>query len=128
MSALEADVLEAFRLEGARVWAEASQNRSDMAVWIESLGGPILVEVKSISSRDQVVHAQAQLLRYLAERHAVLGLLVLGGNTKGVQLEMTAQPPLVVTMTVDDVDKLSRKRQLTATLIALRNQVIHGVR
>ncbi|WP_044188052.1 hypothetical protein [Hyalangium minutum] len=104
----------------------------DLAAWFDAtqsiLGNPILVEVKRVTTRDDLVAAQHQMMLLLARRPLGSGLLVYYPSMPDVVPEVTAHLPISVTLSFDDLVKLVRSGTLLETLIQLRNAAAHGHR
>src|ERR1700687_2996034 len=73
----------------------------DLAAWFDatqsSLGNPVVVEVKRVGSRHDLLLAQAQLVRLLSDQRFGAGLLVYYPSLPDMGPEATPQLPISVT-------------------------------
>jgi hypothetical protein len=124
---LERLVARAFKAEGVPVWQDDRDVGTDIAAWAQPLGGALLVEVKTAPRASEwIAQAQIRLQRAVLERAAVAGVLVYWSPGERRDPEVSAGPPLLITISAEDVVELANKGELLRTVTQLRNAFVHG--
>lgn len=119
---------EAFKNEGALIWTEADADAgTDLAVWLDRLKGPLLVELKvSRGGRPEVFSAQLELQRRAMERAAVAALLIVWCEREPENLPEVASPYPVITTSAQALVTLANHRKLIPWVVDCRNAVVHS--
>lgn len=125
---LESLVAEAFRRTGMEYWVDPKPG-ADMALWLDELGGPLLVDVKVSSQGEGLLQAEALLLQRVLERGASAGMLIFWTNAPSKKnIEVSASLPLLLKIPVEDFLGLANDGKLIQTIVHLRNLAAHQVR
>ncbi|MFQ5874111.1 MAG: hypothetical protein ACE5JL_09955, partial [Dehalococcoidia bacterium] len=104
---------------------------ADFAVWIDelhqSLGNPLLVEVKAGDvTASRLDDAAEQLRYYIGRTHGRSGLLVYWGRQNREYPALDPRWPLVIRLSFPRLSKLVAQDRLVEELIRLRNAAVHG--
>jgi len=136
-SVAEKDVVAAVEVLLRRAGASLVEKQSgsadvgvDLAAWFDatqsSLGNPVVVEVKRVGSRHDLLLAQSQLGGLLSSQRFGAGLLVYYPSLPDMAPEATAQLPISVTISMKQLVELVKGGALLQRLVHLRNVAAHG--
>ena len=104
---------------------------ADLAVWVDelsqSLGNPLLVEVKAgeLSNRE-IYDAASQLRQYVTKTRGRSGLLVYWDRRNREFPAVSRDWPLIFQLSGETLERLLQQRRLPEELVRLRNVAAHG--
>jgi len=128
---LERTVQSALARSGVSVEAEArTANRgADFAFWsadLESIGNPVLVEVKASRSPSTIRDGADQLATYMERTRAELGLLIYPGPRADTPVGRILERGLILYFTIDELIDAVDAGRLTDAVKERRNRLVHG--
>lgn len=110
--------------------AERRDQGADLAVWIddlESMGNPLLVEVKAGDlSAQRLRDAAWQLREHVTKTHGRCGLLIYWDRQDREFPRVSKEWPLIFQLSGQTLTRLVHEKRLSQELLRLRNAAAHG--